>query len=963
MTKTHAAGAGDRGHVVELAGNRPLPLDDQDAVWVVEVGQALVYAVRDADGQPGGARHHVLDVGPGQALFGLDLTGSDVRLLAVGVPGSRLVRTRRADFDMQLAQRSTAIDAIGRLEGWIGGLSSALPAGPSPRDIQSLDLASEPTLNSGEHVGSASVLTWVTLLEGKAQLVGAELVSLSPEDGWVPLAGGAWLTACGRVRLQVADTRQVIARGRLWTGLGVFHARALEILATRIEADEKSWAQRAAQREGADQAALTEGSEELLAAFEVSSAVPGGLAGVAADPILSVCRLVGRGLGLTIAPAPSSDVARGEFDRLAAIARASRIQIRQIALGADWWRRGADPLVGSAEGDGRPLALLPVRGGYEAVDPVAGIRSRVTAKTASSLRTVAYVLYRPFPDGRIGALDLLRFGLRGCGQDLLTVAIAGALVGLVGVAVPVATGILFDQVVPSSDRSGLVQIGLALLTGVVAIAAFQLARGIAVLRIEGKLDATLEAAVWDRLLSLPVPFFREYSSGDLAARAQGIGRIRRTLTGLVVTSMLGAIFSVFSYALLFFYDPRLALVATALLAVVLALTVLGARFQLRDERASSRARGRVAGLVLEFLTGISKIRVAGAERRAFAAWARLYAASQGRRTQEIGLRISVMYAALPLAALVVIFGAVALEGGNLSTGAFLAFNAALTQIIVAMVALGAAITAAVPIVPLYERVKPILQALPEVDLAKADPGELRGDIEMSHASFRYEADGPLILDQVAFRARPGEFVALVGPSGSGKSTILRLLLGFESPESGTIRLDGQDLATIDLRAVRRQIGVVLQNGRVMSGSIYTNIAGPGGYSPDQAWEAARMAGLDEDIRRMPMGMETVLQEGGGTISGGQRQRLMIARALISRPRILLFDEATSALDNQTQAVIRESLAGLQATRIVIAHRLSTIVSADTIHTLEAGRIVESGTYEELMRLGGAFAQLAQRQVL
>jgi ABC-type bacteriocin/lantibiotic exporter with double-glycine peptidase domain len=264
--------------------------------------------------------------------------------------------------------------------------------------------------------------------------------------------------------------------------------------------------------------------------------------------------------------------------------------------------------------------------------------------------------------------------------------------------------------------------------------------------------------------------------------------------------------------------------------------------------------------------------------------------------------------------------------------------------------------------PAYERTKPILEALPEVTETKTDPGDLSGRIELSHVSFRYKADGPLVLVDFSLQIKAGEFVALVGPSGSGKSTLMRLLLGFETPESGKLYYDGQDLAGLDMRAVRRQCGVVLQNGRLMPGDIYQNIVGTSLLTLEDAWEAARMAGLEKDIYEMPMGMHTVLGEGSSTLSGGQRQRLMIARAIVAKPRIVLLDEATSALDNRTQAIVTRSLEGLKATRIVIAHRLSTVQRAERICVVVKGRLVQSGTFEELAGRPGPFAELARRQL-
>jgi ABC-type bacteriocin/lantibiotic exporter with double-glycine peptidase domain len=298
----------------------------------------------------------------------------------------------------------------------------------------------------------------------------------------------------------------------------------------------------------------------------------------------------------------------------------------------------------------------------------------------------------------------------------------------------------------------------------------------------------------------------------------------------------------------------------------------------------------------------------------------------------------------------------------LTTGEFLAFNAAFGQFLTAVLQLSASIVSVLSIVPLYERAKPILQTLPEVDQAKSDPGELSGNIEVSHLAFRYRPDTPLVLKDISMNIPAGEFVAFVGASGCGKSTLFRLLLGFEQPESGSVYYDGQELQQLDVQAVRRQMGVVLQNGKLLSGDIFTNLVGSSPLTVDDAWEAARMAGFDQDIRQMPMGMHTVVSEGGGGLSGGQRQRLMIARAIVAKPRILLFDEATSALDNQTQAIVSKSLEELKATRIVIAHRLSTIIHADRIFVLDKGVVVQSGTYDTLIQQEGLFAELAKRQL-
>jgi ATP-binding cassette subfamily C protein len=541
----------------------------------------------------------------------------------------------------------------------------------------------------------------------------------------------------------------------------------------------------------------------------------------------------------------------------------------------------------------------------------------------------------------------------------------GCAGGVLALITPVLTTTLFNNVIPTGDRGKLVLVALALLVSALVSALFQITQSVAILRLENRMDAALQAALWDRLLKLPVRFFRQYTAGDLAARALGISAIRQTLTGTTTAALLGVIFALFSFGLLFAYNASLALVATLLVLVIVGVTSFAGYLQIRQQRPLLAVQGQLSGTVLQFLTGIAKLRVAGAEERAFAIWAR------GFREQKrlafiargIANKLAVFNAASPVVTTLVIYAAVAwARPRSISAGTFLGFNAAFAQFLTAMLSMSAAAMAVLTIVPTYERLRPILQALPEDAAGKADPGQLRGGIEVGHVSFRYQPDGPLVLKDVSLQARAGEFVAIVGPSGSGKSTLLRLLLGFETPEAGSIYYDGQSLAGLNVQAVRRQIGVVLQNGKLMPGPIYKTIIGTSLLTLDDAWEAARLAGLKRDIERLPMGMHTVISEGGSTLSGGQRQRLMIARAVAGKPRVLLFDEATSALDSVTQDMVSTSLESLQATRIVIAHRLSTIMNADRIYVMVAGSVVQSGTYRELVDQPGPFADLVKRQL-
>ncbi len=687
------------------------------------------------------------------------------------------------------------------------------------------------------------------------------------------------------------------------------------------------------------------------------------------DPWLLACREVGRRAGIEFRA--NTDPARtGGADPLVAIASASGVRTRVVALREGWWSEDVGPMIGRRESNGNPVALLPVSPRrYRLYDPLTGSHTPLTESVAASLQPFAWCFYRPLPPRAVTGLDLLRFGLRGLGRDLATVAMTGLAAGALATALPVLTGILFDAVIPRAD-TGQVRV-LTVLMAVAAVGAsmFQVAQSFAVRRLEGKIDASLQPAVWDRLLALPVPFFRRYAAGDLATRSLSITAMRQVLTGAAISTVLAGVFSIFTFGLLFYYSGILAFLAACFALVMVLVTVFTGYVQVGLERETIAIGGRLSGMLLQFVNGISKLRVAAAEERAFTAWASAF--SRKKQIAARARRVSIAYAVFTsvapvLSAAVVYWATVRLLNAHgesqLSTGGFVAFNVAFAQFQMAALGLGSAVVRLLALVPLYERAQPILSAVPEVDVGRPDPGVLTGAIDVLNVNFRYAPGAPLVLRDITMHIPAGRFVAIVGPSGSGKSTLFRLLMGFEAPDSGEVKYDGRSQSALDIKAVRRQIGVVLQSGRLLADSLYKNIAGASAYlTLDDAWTAAKMAGLERDIENMPMGMHTLLGEGGSGLSGGQRQRVLIARAIVRKPSLLLFDEATSALDNETQALVSHSLESLKATRVVIAHRLSTIVHADYIYVLDRGVIVQQGTYQDLMRQEGPFADLARRQ--
>jgi NHLM bacteriocin system ABC transporter ATP-binding protein len=960
------------GETLDLGSNRPFVVGP-DSVWFVERGDLDVFSVpMTADG-PGGPRRHLLRVSAGQLLVGFT-AGSPARgFVAVPTNGSRLVQAPRAHLRELLEAPWSAERVRALIEALIMDLCGALLRGGAPR--APLELTPGATIETKEPAtGEAGKgVCWVRPLAGSCRLLGNTDLELESNQ-YTPLAAHLWVDLRPGVRLQVTASESLRDPQLIWEGvdrLGALVRRHSDLLAAEEEA---ASVERARRLHAAATATIGRACARLASALQPES--PAGVGPGAWDSppdaesaLLACCRLVGAALAMTIKTPSEWETSKSERDPLAAIIRSSRVMARKVALRGAWWQTDGGPLLAFLAEDKRPVALLRGPGGYQLHDPTTGAApTPVDAQTAPAVAAFAYTLYRPFPNIRLGINALLAFGARACTRDIVVLSLMTLAITVLGMAPALATGLLFNSVIPGAQRSQLWQIALILVVCAGTNSGLTVVRGLALLRIQQRMGTSVQAAVWDRLMRLPLTFFRPYTAGDLATRAMSIDAIQQILSGATINAILSGILSVGNLAMMFYFSAAMAGRAVVLLAFAVAVTTLGGVLRLNPERRAMKLRSKTSGLVLQLLTSISKLRVAGAEIRAFGQWAERFAKQREEqyKVRLISNWLSAFTAAFPLLASVFIFmtalPSLGQGSAELRTGDFLAFGAAFSACLSGVLGTCTALVDALSSVSTYEQAKPILQALPESYVGRSDPGILSGDIEIQHGVFRYHEDGPPVLRDISLHIRPGEFVALVGPSGSGKSTILRLLLGFETLESGSIFYDGQELGGLDILEVRRQMGVVLQNGRLIVGDIFRNIAASSTATLAEAWEAAKMAGIDEDIKAMPMKMHTVIGEQAGTLSGGQRQRLMIARAIVNRPRILLFDEATSALDNRTQAIVTASLERLQATRVVVAHRLSTIAKADRIFVIERGKIVESGTYVQLMSDNGVFADLARRQL-
>ena len=665
------------------------------------------------------------------------------------------------------------------------------------------------------------------------------------------------------------------------------------------------------------------------------------------------------------APAEVPDDVVDPMERIERALRPTGVMKRPVRLEGAWWRDATGVYLGRLK-DGGPVALIPLRArSYGYVDPVTKEKVTVNARTADALEPEALCFYRPLPARELSVRDMLDFMRKSLEvSDYALILVATLLVTLLGMLPTIAYRLLFDAVIPSGMTSLIMPIG-ALLFGIICSQALiKVSSSIVNARLMLKLQVQMEAAVYARVMLLPPSFFRNYAPGDLAHRVSSVSLFVEVFSKSALNVGLTCLFSVLYVVQIFGFAPELALPALAIAVFQLAAVLLALKFTVRYNRAQMQQKTKLSGVVPALLHGVAKLKIAGAERRAFSFWARRYA----DMSHALYGRPALLLAAPALIPLIAVAGTIAFYGiaasGNVSVADYMAFNYAFGMVSGAITTLATAIPLLARMRPLLEMVEPVMKAVPETLSDQKQVSSLNGAIEVSSLSFRYAPNLPYVLDGVSLKIDPGEYIAIVGTTGCGKSTLLRCLLGFEQPCSGAVFYDGQNLAAIDARSVRRNIGVVMQNGDLFAGDMFSNITIMNPRATlDDAWEAAELAGIAGDIRKMPMGMQTLIGEGGGGVSGGQRQRLLIARAVCGKPRILMLDEATSALDNVTQRHVSDALDGLNCTRIVIAHRLSTIRHADRIVMLDKGHIVEDGSYDELVAKGGMFSDLVARQQL
>ena len=639
---------------------------------------------------------------------------------------------------------------------------------------------------------------------------------------------------------------------------------------------------------------------------------------------------------------------------------------RNVELTEGWYKDSYGPLLGFLKEGVTPIALIPnPLYGYFYINHETGEKIRLNNKTAKLIELDAICFYKPLPQRELSISDLLVY-MYSCisKTDILFVLLATFAVSLVGLLIPRTTAAVTGPVLASGRNMAL--IGAAVLLVCVSLSSHLIGSISTLLnkRLQFKISLAVESSMMIRIMSLPVSFFREHSPGELKTRSMAVNELCSYFLNMILTMGLTSLGSLLYITQIFQFAPALFKPSILIILVTVGFSVVVTLLQTGISRKQREISAKESGMSYSMITGIQKIKLAGAEKRVFARWLNLY--SEGADlvyNPPAFLNMSdVITLGINLFSTIILYYLAVKNGVDQSS--YFAFIASYGAVMGAFSSLSGIALSVAEIRPILEMAYPFLKTAPETAEDREILTEISGRVELDHVYFRYNTNGPYILNDLSLKVRPGEYVAIVGRTGCGKSTLIRLLLGFETAERGAVYFDNKDINTLDLGSLRRRIGSVTQDGGLFQGSIYSNISitAPN-LSLDDAWEAAEKASIANDIREMPMGMHTMISEGQGGISGGQKQRLMIARAIAPKPKLLIFDEATSALDNKTQKQVSDALDAMGCTRIVVAHRLSTIRHCDRIVVLDGGRIVEDGTYEKLIEKNGVFAELVERQRL
>ncbi len=648
------------------------------------------------------------------------------------------------------------------------------------------------------------------------------------------------------------------------------------------------------------------------------------------------------------------------------VARASHITARRITLSKNWETITSYPFLAFYGEDEHPVLCVP-KGfhSFDIYDPTENVKFKVTKQNKAMFSDEGLIFCRPLPRRSLSFKDILSYGKHYISRiDVFNMCFMILLSTLVGLLLPVLNEQLFDKLIPMGSMNAIMQVGGVILSCSIGNIFFLLVKNLSSLRAISLAKYAIMDATFERIYNLPQSFIEKFGSVDLVTRAMGMMETLISASTSVMTVVISAFLSVIYLIRMHIKSAKLTKASLIMLAIGVAVSlILGfaqKKYVVESEKENCTATNSLYG----FISGILKVRLSSMEDKAVYDYQthNIRVIRNNIKCRELSVYSEAFTVIMSAIYTVVIYFLILRKGMDISLGKLTGFTAAFGLFNSAVMQLVSLIVQIPQIKPSIDRAMPIYETACENTGVGNVITRYKGRIEVSNVSFRYDKEENNVLNEISFNVEPGEYIGIVGSSGCGKSTLFKLLLGFEKPTSGSIYYDDLDMETLDKTELRRQMGVVLQDGRLTSGTIYENIAlSAPGIKEEKVKRLLYEAGMGPDLDRMPMGILTEVSEFGGSISGGQQQRILIARALANDPCILLFDEATSALDNGAQSILCDTLARRNITRIVIAHRLNTVEKCDRIYVMDKGRIVETGTYTELSEAGGLFSEMIKLQ--
>lgn len=825
------------------------------------------------------------------------------------------------------------------------------------------------------HEFSLSLINWCKVLEGSAFLMGKKGVEAVQESPFIPMHPLIWIQNTTPITLEVLPNSDLLTPEEHFKAMFQLYQNILKVVSFHLSKTRETGQELLAKKEFTEEHKLKTLFDYLGNILTIKKTFNIIYVG---NRLFETCQMIGKAIGRKFAK-PAELKGTDPFSNTYEICVASKIQSRRIFLKGDWWKQASNPLLVFKKDSKTPerAALSNSKGEYSLYDPEEPLLSDEVnnATKAEAILPKGILFYRSFPkDKRVSFWQILEYIGKNRGKDIALLCLVVFLSTVLLLFLPFFNKFLYDLVIPDSDRNLLIQLMIGLSILAISIGLLSFTREMTILRLETLITHDLETAFWTKALTLPISFFRRFSVGSLYLQLSSINTIKDAISGGFSRLAINSLFFFIYLIPMFYLNATLSFLAILSLIVISIIGAVAFNTLLKIQEKITNVRSLITGKVLQIISGISKIRIYGVESRIFNDWGLAFGELQNLELKKgfIYIFISTLARTAPTAiTMITLLGVLYVYYPSkdsssvpmISIGNLIAFTTLYFSLMMTILNFWETLTGIVYIFPIWKLNRPLLDELPEIKSDEFQEIQLRGSVEFSNIYFRYAPDLPYIHRNVSIHADPGEMIAIVGKAGCGKSTLFRLLLGFEKPESGGVFVDEKDINSLDLQQLRRQIGIISQNSKVMDGTIRDNITGGSICTQEQVERAIKLSCFDDVLEQLPMRLQTYISHGCDTLSGGQLQRLFIARALVNNPKILLMDEATNALDNTTQERITKNIDALNITRIVIAHRLSTIREADRIYVMENGAVIESGSYEELMKLNKKFAMLVKLQAL